>query len=85
MHYYQTLNISPTSSSEEISQAYKSLYDLKLSMPNGEVVFDYNTKTWSKKSNKMKNKYNKDLILFYRIFTGKKNKPANIKSFQDIP
>ena len=47
-------------------------------------LFDYNTKTWSKRSNKMKKKYNKDLILFYRIFTGKKSKPANIKSFQDI-
>ena len=47
-------------------------------------IFDYNTKQWSKKSNKMKKKYNKDLILFYRIFTGKKTKPANIKSFQDI-
>jgi hypothetical protein len=47
-------------------------------------IFDYNTKKWSKKSNKMKKKYNKDLILFYRIFTGKKTKPANIKSFQDI-
>ena len=32
----------------------------------------------------MKKKYNKDLILFYRIFTGKKTKPAHIKSFQDI-
>jgi hypothetical protein len=47
-------------------------------------IFDYNTKQWSKKSNKMKKKYNKDLILFYRIFTGKKTKPSNIKSFQDI-
>jgi len=47
-------------------------------------IFDYNTKQWSKRSNKMKKKYNKDLILFYRIFTGKKTKPANIKSFQDI-
>ena len=47
-------------------------------------IFDYNTKKWNKKSNKMKKKYNKDLILFYRIFTGKKNKPSNIKSFQDI-
>ena len=47
-------------------------------------LFDYNTKTWSKRSNKMKKKYNKDLILFYRIFTGKKNKPSNVKSFQDI-
>ena len=47
-------------------------------------IFDYNTKSWSKKSNKMKKKYNKDLILFYRIFTGKRTKPSNIKSFQDI-
>jgi hypothetical protein len=47
-------------------------------------LFDYNTKTWSKRSNRMKKKYNKDLILFYRIFTGKKNKPSTIKSFQDI-
>jgi len=47
-------------------------------------IFDYNTKQWSKKSSKMKKKYNKDLILFYRIFTGKKTKPAYIKSFQDI-
>ena len=47
-------------------------------------LFDYNTKTWSKRSNKMKKKYNKDLILFYRIFTGKKNKPSSVKSFQDI-
>jgi hypothetical protein len=47
-------------------------------------IFDYTTKSWSKKSNKMKKKYNRDLILFYRIFTGKKTKPENIKSFQDI-
>jgi hypothetical protein len=47
-------------------------------------IFDYNTKKWSKRSNKMKKKYNKDLILFYRIYTGKRTKPSNIKSFQDI-
>ena len=47
-------------------------------------IFDYNTKKWSKRSNKMKKKYNKDLILFYRIYTGNRTKPANIKSFQDI-
>ena len=47
-------------------------------------IFDYNTKKWSKKSSKMKKKYNKDLILFYRIFTGKKTKPSHIKSFHDI-
>ena len=37
-------------------------------------IFDYDTKTWSKKSKKMKEKYNKDLILFYQIFTGKEKK-----------
>ena len=47
-------------------------------------IFDYNTKSWSKRSKKMKIKYNKDLILFYQIFTGKKVKPAEIKSFHDI-
>ena len=47
-------------------------------------IFDYNTKSWSKKSNKMKKKYHKDLTLFYQIFTGKKVKPPSIKSFQDI-
>ena len=47
-------------------------------------IFDYNTKKWSKKSTKMKKKYNKDLVLFYRIFTGKKTKPSHIKSFHDI-
>ena len=47
-------------------------------------IFDYNTKTWSKRSKKMKMKYNKDLILFYQIFTGKQVKPAEIKSFHDI-
>jgi hypothetical protein len=47
-------------------------------------IFDYNTKSWSKRSKKMKIKYNKDLILFYQIFTGKKVKPAEIKTFHDI-
>jgi hypothetical protein len=47
-------------------------------------IFDYDTKSWSKRSKKMKIKYNKDLILFYQIFTGKKVKPAEIKSFHDI-
>ena len=47
-------------------------------------IFDYNTKSWSKRSKKMKIKYNKDLILFYQIFTGKKVKPVEIKSFHDI-
>ena len=47
-------------------------------------IFDYKTRTWNKKSNKMKQKYNKDLTLFYQIFTGKKVKPSTIQSFQDI-
>ena len=47
-------------------------------------IFDYETKTWNKRSKKMKQKYNKDLILFYQIFTGKKVKPANIQTFHDI-
>ena len=47
-------------------------------------VFNYKTKTWSKKSSKMKKKYNKDLTTFYRIFTGKSKKPQHVKSFEDI-
>ena len=47
-------------------------------------IFDSTEKKWAKMSNKMKKKYNKDLTLFYQIFTGKKNKPSEIKSFHDI-
>jgi len=47
-------------------------------------IFDYETKTWNKRSKKMKEKYNKDLILFYQIFTGKEKKPIEIQTFQDI-
>ena len=47
-------------------------------------IYDNKTKQWTKKSSKMKKKYDKDLILFYQIFTGKKVKPSNIKSFNDI-
>uniref|UniRef100_A0A6C0JJJ0 Uncharacterized protein n=1 Tax=viral metagenome TaxID=1070528 RepID=A0A6C0JJJ0_9ZZZZ len=47
-------------------------------------IFDYETKTWNKRSKKMKQKYHKDLTLFYQIFTGKKDKPSSIKSFHDI-
>ena len=47
-------------------------------------IFDYETKTWSKRSQKMKQKYNKDLTLFYQIFTGKEILPDNIKTFHDI-
>jgi hypothetical protein len=47
-------------------------------------IFDYETKTWSKRSAKMKQKYNKDLTLFYQIFTGKLEMPESITSFNDI-
>jgi len=47
-------------------------------------IFDYETKTWSKRSAKMKQKYNKDLTLFYQIFTGKVDMPESITSFNDI-
>jgi len=47
-------------------------------------IFDYDTKTWSKRSAKMKQKYNKDLTLFYQIFTGKVDMPDTITSFNDI-
>jgi hypothetical protein len=47
-------------------------------------VFDYNTKEWSKQSKEMKKKYNKDLTLFYQVFTGNKVKPIEIQSFKDI-
>ena len=46
-------------------------------------IYDETSKSWSKKSSKMK-KYEKDLKKFYQIFTGKKVKPTNIKSFEDI-
>jgi hypothetical protein len=47
-------------------------------------IFDYNTKTWSKRSKKMDEVYKTDLTLFYKIFTGKNNRPSEIKSFKDI-
>ena len=47
-------------------------------------IFDYETKTWSKRSAKMKQKYNKDLTLFYQIFTGKVDMPETITTFNDI-
>ncbi len=47
-------------------------------------IFDYETKEWSKQSKEMKKKYNKDLTLFYQVFTGNKVKPKEIQSFKDI-
>ena len=47
-------------------------------------VYDYETNSWAKRSEKMEKKYNKDITRFYQIFTGKKTKPSNVKSFKDI-
>ena len=47
-------------------------------------VFDYETKSWNIKSDKMQKRYEKDLTKFYQIFTGKKNKPSSVQSFEDI-
>ena len=47
-------------------------------------IFDYSNKSWKKRSKEMEEKYKKDLILFYQIFTGKENMPSEIKSFKDI-
>ena len=42
-------------------------------------VYDYENNKWNKKSQSMQDKYEKDLLLFYQIFTGKKDKPAHIE------
>jgi len=47
-------------------------------------LYDNENKKWGKMSKKMKKKYNRDLTIFYQIFTGKKTKPSDIKSFRDI-
>ena len=47
-------------------------------------IFDYSNKSWKKRSREMEEKYKKDLLLFYQIFTGKENMPSEIKSFKDI-
>jgi hypothetical protein len=47
-------------------------------------IFDYSNKSWKKRSREMEEKYKKDLVLFYQIFTGKENMPSEIKSFKDI-
>ena len=47
-------------------------------------VFDYESNKWNKRSDTMDKKYKKDLLKFYRIFTGKKSMPNHIKSFADI-
>jgi hypothetical protein len=47
-------------------------------------IFDYSNKSWKKRSKEMEEKYKKDLVLFYQIFTGKEDMPSEIKSFKDI-
>ena len=47
-------------------------------------VFDLETKTWSKKSSVMMDKYNNDLDKMYTIFTGNTVRPEYITSFYDI-
>ena len=47
-------------------------------------IFDYEKKTWSKRSRKMDIIYKKELTLFYQIFTGKSKRPPEVKSFRDI-
>lgn len=46
--------------------------------------YDYESKSWSKKSDEMKEKYSKDLDKFYKVFTGNTERPDSIESFKDI-
>ena len=47
-------------------------------------IFDEDTETWSKRSKETEDQYKADVLLFYQIFTGQKDKPPHIKSFEDI-
>ena len=47
-------------------------------------VYDYELNKWNSRSASMEEKYEEDLLLFYQIFTGKKDKPEHIRSFGDI-
>ena len=47
-------------------------------------VYDDETNKWNKRSESMEKSYEKDVLDFYRIFTGKLNKPSHIKTFADI-
>ena len=47
-------------------------------------VYDYESNKWNKKSIEMQEKYDEDVLLFYQIFTGKKEKPEHIQTFADI-
>ena len=46
--------------------------------------FDYETNTWNKRSKIMQQKYDEDVLTFYQIFTGIKEKPEFVKTFADI-
>ncbi len=46
--------------------------------------FDAESNTWNKRSKLMQRKYDEDVLTFYQIFTGKKNKPEYVNSFEDI-
>ena len=48
-------------------------------------IYDYNTGKFSSMSDEMLKQYNKDLLAFYTLFTGKKSLPSDIKRFSDIP
>ena len=69
-------NVSRTSLTSEIG--IKELDALYLD------VFDEETNTWSKRSKEMDELYKKDVLTFFQIFSGKKDKPANIQTFEDI-
>ena len=47
-------------------------------------MYDYEENKWTKRSDFMQKKYDEDLVLFYQIFTGNKEKPDTINSFSDI-
>uniref|UniRef100_A0A6C0KYG0 Uncharacterized protein n=1 Tax=viral metagenome TaxID=1070528 RepID=A0A6C0KYG0_9ZZZZ len=47
-------------------------------------LYDEETSKWSGRSKEMQEQYKKDVTLFYQIFTGKKNKPSKVTSFEDI-
>ena len=47
-------------------------------------VYDYTEHKWNQRSETMQEKYEEDLLKFYQIFTGKKDKPDSIQSFADV-
>ncbi len=47
-------------------------------------VYDYDEGKFKSMSSQMKEKYEKDVELFYKTFTGNAKKPDNVKKFSDI-